>query len=530
MVLRRAALIAAVLLASAAQPIASQSESRAQVRVNLLPAGEPDSLDPGRATFADAGTAAVVRQLFEPLLRLDDHLTPQPAAAGSYDVSSDGSVYTFHLRPDGRWSDGQPVTAAQFVYAWRRLLDPRASNNFGAFFTAAGITTVSAIDDLTFEVRLSGPFGPLPHVAALWVAAPVRPDVVTANPDGWAREAASIVGNGPFSISEWQHGDHMTLVPNPSYVEHGPWPRPSLSRVTVTMQTSERAALPGFRDGSLDWVLVPDVETNAVLNDPALAPRAQSYNELTTLWIGLNTARSGLSNVDVRRALSRGIDRVALVRDTAGGTSVPTSSLIPPGMPGYAADAGRDLDFDPQAARVLLAGAHLDPAAPLTLTYLNTPSFQRRADYVQAQWRDHLGVTVTLVGRDEAAYTDAIASGDYDLAFGGWSADYPDAQDWFTSLFSCGGAFNSFNYCNPMLDQTVARADIATTPEDRLALYGQAQTLLLRDAPIVPLFVRGRVALVQPWVQSVDGDRLPVTSSDEYPGSLLLDKIRVLAH
>src|SRR6185437_5050030 len=169
-----------------------------EVTVNFLQ-GEPDNIDPNRSSFTTE--AAVIRQVFEPLLRFDQNLTPQPAAAESYDVSADGRTYTFHLRPDGRWSDGQPVTAAQFEYSWKRILDPSLAAEYASFFVSAGIVGaddynsgkvqnadgvgVKALDDLTFQVTLDQPFGPLPDLAALWVVAPIRPDVVAASPTGW---------------------------------------------------------------------------------------------------------------------------------------------------------------------------------------------------------------------------------------------------------------------------------------------------------------------------------------------------------
>ncbi|GAC1314357.1 MAG: ABC transporter substrate-binding protein [Chloroflexota bacterium] len=526
-------LLAALVIATSVPTTMGQaalSTSTGDARVNLLLSGEPDNLDPSRASFASAGSTGVARQLFEPLLRLDEHLVPQPAAAASYDISADGTVYTFHLRPDGRWSDGAPVTAGQFVFGWRRLLDPAARTDYSVFFVAAGVSSVSAPDDLTFEVHLDGPFGPLPNLAALWVAAPLRPDLVSANPDAWAKESSTTIGNGPFAMSEWVHGDHLTLVPNPAYVDHGVWPRPGLARVTVTMQTSDRADLAAFLDGARDWTLVPDSDVNAVLNDPTLAPLARTYNELTTFWIGINTSRAPLDNLDVRRALSKGIDRAAVVRDTAAGTSLPTTSIIPKGMPGFAADLGKDVGLDEPGGRTLLAGAHLDPDRPLTFSYPNSPSFQRRAEYIQAQWQDHIGLSVKLVPLDDATYGQAMANKDYDLAFGGWSADYPDPQDWFDTLFTCAGAFNSFSYCNTSVDQAVARADIAAALPDRLAEYARVHTLIVRDLPVIPLFTRGRLALVRPWMRSSDGGPLPITAADEYPGTLLLDKAAAVPH
>lgn len=469
------------------------------------------------------------RQIFEPLLRFDQNLVPQPAAAESYEVSPDGTTYVFHLRADGRWSDGQPVSARQFEYSWKRLLDPTLHAEYAPLFVDAGIVGISALDDLTLEVRLNQPFGALPNLAALWVGVPLRPDIVTADPHGWASDPATSIGNGPFVLGEWVHQDHLTLVPNPAYVAHLGWPTPTLTRVTVTMDTNPEADFAAYTGATPpDWLLVPDAEANHVLNDPTLAAQSRQYTELTSFWLQMNAARPALNNVLVRRALAKAIDRAALVRDLAAGVSIPTTSVIPPGMPGFQDGLGHELSFDPAGARALLAQAPL--TQPLSFSFPDTAANRRRALYLQDQLQQNLGLDVQLDPLDQADYDHALSAGSYDLAFGGWSADYPDPQNWFGFVFGCKGAYNMVGYCSPTFDQLVARADMNANLPDRLELYAQAQTLLMQDVPVAPLFARGRLALIKPWVQSVDGGPLMLTPLDDYPGSLFLDKVQILPH
>jgi oligopeptide transport system substrate-binding protein len=540
--------LAALIMPSAAQPVVGQQVPQ-EVRVNFLTQGEPASLDPTRASFTFASEGSVVRQVFEPLLRFDDTLTPRPAAAESYDVSLDGRVYTFHLRQDGRWSDGQPVTAGQFEYSWKRLLDPSLKTDYAGFFVSAGIVGaadytsgraptadnvgVRALDDSTLQVRLSQPFGALPDLAALWVASPLRPDIVAADPEGWTQDPSTYIGNGAFSLIEWAHQDHIALAQNPNYDAHLGWPKPTLTRVTVLMGISGVSDLAALKQDARDWALVPDSEVNTVLEDSTLASQTRQYNELTNYWVHVNNARGPLSNVNVRRALAKSLDRSALSRDIAVGVNMPTTSIIPRGMPGFQEDLGRDLGFDPDGARALLAQAGFPGGqglSSLTFSFPSTPVFQRRATSLQTQWKQTLGIDMQLIAMDVQSYQQAFADKNYDLAFGGWGADYPDPQDWFGSLFSCNGSYNKYNYCNHTLDQLVARADTATNLTDRLAQYGLVQTILLQDAPVVPLFTRARLVVVKPWVQAIDGGPLPVTPLDEYPGSLFLDKVQISPH
>jgi oligopeptide transport system substrate-binding protein len=487
--------------------------------------------------------------VFEPLLRFDDKLVPQPAAAASYDVSLDGLTYTFHLRQDGRWSDGQSVTASQFVYSWKRLLDPALHADYAPLFVDAGIvgadaynrgrvTTPSQVgltapDDLTFQVQLAQPFGALPDLAALWVGAPLRPDLVGADPDGWAADPDTYIGNGPFMVGDWRHQDRISLVPNPQYVAHLGWPRPTLTRVTVLMNTDAESAYASFVGAnSLGWTPVPDADINRVLNDPALSSQARQSTDLTTFWLQINSGHPPLDNALVRRALSKAIDRGALVRDLAAGVGAPVTSIIPPGMPGFQDGLGHELGFDPAGAQALLAQAGFgDGSFPtLTYAYADSPANERRANYLETQFQANLGIALDLKALDAAAYQQALDARDYDLTFGGWNADYPDPQDWFGPLFGCKAAFNKLSYCNSALDQTVAQADLTAALPDRLRLYAQAQTQLMQDVPVAPLFVRGRLVLVKPWVQSTDGKPLALTPLDDYPGSLFLDKVQILPH
>jgi len=535
----------ALLIPAAAFPAHAQTASQ-QLTVNVLQ-GEPDNIDPNRSSFATE--AAVIRQVFQPLLRFDGNLTPQPAAAASYDVSADGKTYTFHLRPDGRWSDGQPVTAQQFEYSWKRILDPKLAAEYADFFVQAGIVGaddynsgkvqtsdnvgVHALDDQTLEIDLNQPFGPLPDLAALWVVAPERPDIINASPDSWTQDPSTYIGNGPFMMSEWVHQDHITLVPNPQYSGTSLWPKPTLQQVTFLMVTNGEADYAAYLNDERDWTLVPDSDVNQVLNDPNLSQQSRNYNELTTFWVHMNNNKAPLDNPGVRKALAKSIDRQALIRDIAGGVGIPFTSIIPPGMPGYQEGLGQELGFDAAGAKAMLAQAgYPDPTKFPTLTYsfATTTANQRRAEFLQAQWKQNLGINVQLNAMENKAYQAAFKDKDYQLAFGGWGADYPDPQDWFYTLFGCKGGNNKYNYCNPNFDQLVNRADTGTDLDTRVGLYNQAQTILIQDAPVAPLFVRGRLVVVKPWVQAAGGGPLVITAQDDYPGDLFLDMIQIAAH
>jgi len=322
-------------------------------------------------------------------------------------------------------------------------------------------------------------------------------------------------------MSEWVHQDHITLVPNPNYSGT----RPLLNKVTLLMVESAATDYAAYRNNERDWVLVPDADVNSVRNDAQLKNEAHEYTELTTFWLQINQGKAPLDKPLVRKALSKAIDRQAMIRDIASGVGQPATSFIPPGMPGYQADLGKDIDFDPAAAKDLLKQAgYADPSQfpQLRFRFGTTTANQTRAEFIQAQLKQNLGIDIVLESMESKAFQAAFKNKDYDLSWGGWGADYPDPQNWMTGLFSCNASNNKYNYCNQQFDQLAARGDSGTDLNQRLQSYAQAQQQLVTDLPVIPLFFRGRMVLVKPWVQN-----MVITGKDDYPGWSFLSQIYV---
>jgi oligopeptide transport system substrate-binding protein len=535
--------------ATSAQPTqAAQSQGNAQpsgtqaINVNVLQ-GEPDNLDPNRSSFATEG--AVIARVFEPLLTFDKDLKPVPAAATSFDVSSDGKTYTFHLRQGAKYSDGQPVKAQDFEYSFKRILDPSIAAEYASFFSDAGIVGaadynsgkgtadqvgVKATDDNTLQIQLLDPIGYLPDLVALWVVPPLRQDIIQKAGDSWAQDPSTYIGNGPFKMTEWVHQDHITLVPNENYVGT----QPKLQKATFLMVTDGEADYAAYRNNERDWTLVPDADVQAVRNDSTLSQQAVEYTELTTFWLTYNLAHKPMDNPNVRKALSMAIDRNALIRDVAGGVGKPATSMIPPGMPGYQADLGKDIDFNVEGAKQLLAQAgYSDPSTfpQLHFRYATTSTNQTRAEFIQAQLKQNLGINVVLDSMESKAFQAAYKAKDFDLAWSGWGADYPDAQDWMTGLFGCNASNNKYNYCNQQFDKMAAQGDSGTDQNQRLQAYAQAQQILVQDLPVAPLYYRGRMVLVKPWVHGGgDNNSLVITPIDAYPGVTFLQQVFLTQH
>jgi len=297
----------------------------------------------------------------------------------------------------------------------------------------------------------------------------------------------------------------------------------------MLMVSSGEADYAAYRNNERDWTLVPDADVAAVRSDPALSKEAHEYTELTTFWLIMNNAKAPLDNVQVRKALSRAIDRQALIRDIASGVGQPATSFIPPGMPGYQADLGKDIGFDAAAAKDLLKQAGYGeggkPFPSLKFRFATTTANQTRAEFIQAQLKQNLGIDVQLESMEAKAYQAAFKDKDYDLAWGGWGADYPDPQNWMTGNFGCTSSNNKYNFCDKAFDTAAAAGDTGTDQNSRLKSYADAQQILINDVPVAPMFFRGRMVLVKPWVQN-----LVITPKDDYPGWSLLSDVFVSAH
>ena len=521
-------LVLAACSTSTSAPLKSQSQSLAgDQTLNVHLAEGPRTLDPTLAT--DEREEAIVRQFSEPLLRgAADLHDVEPAAAESYDVSPDGTIWTFHLRANARYADGQPVHAQDFVYSWRRLIDPRTAAPHGSFFAAAvaggedavalgpkdpGVDAaldrlgLRAVDDLTFQVTAPQPGGALRWIATLPEGGPLR-QAMLATPGQ--------LGNGPFRVADTSPA-RITLVPNPNY-----WAgRTTLSRIVLQFG-SAAAAVDAYRAGQLDEVTAPPDTL-----DPGLRRELLRSPELTTFWVDFNTGRAPLDNPRVRQALAEGIDRQAVVTDDFEGRAAPATTLIPSGMRGYRPEVGHPQDFNPSAARQLLdqSGVPRDELTALPMIVRDRPQDRAIAATVAAQLQKNLGVSVAVQPLSVADYSKRLRSGDFALAGPtGWTADYPDQQDFF-DLFRSTDGNNGARWRSSRFDALVKLADTEPNADKRDQLYNQAEQLLVQDAPVAFLVQRYDVTLVKPYVKGLHPS--PV---DEWPGATYSTLLYIAAH
>lgn len=492
---------------------------------------EPSTLDPTQQQWVYE--ASVGRLMFEALVKpkvSNGSITDvEGAAASTWDVSSDGLTWTFHLRSDGKYSDGTPVVAADFVTAYKRILDPTVAapyadpffdgnidggQNYGSVDAKdpAAVATylnglgVSAPDDKTFVVKLQHPAPYFKWVASLWLASPLKASEITASGSSFGAVSADaptkVIGNGPFKLSEVVPKDHITLVPNTNYRT-----QPKIQKVVEYEITDANVEYANFLNGQLDMTeAVPPANVATVLGDPKLSKEVVKTPSLTTFWIDYNTTKPPFNNLDLRLAFSQSIDRDSYVKNILKGIGTPITSMIPNGMPGYGPTDSQK--FDCTAAKADLARAKSAGVSAATLAnihyeYRNSPTRKTTAEFFQQQWQTCLGITVILDAKESKSVSHDLATLNY-MASGvsGWQADYPDDQDWF-DIFITGSGNQFSGWSNSEYDSDVKTGDTSADSGARQAAYTAAEKVLDAQAPVTFVFQNENFYLVSPKVQGM---------------------------
>jgi len=466
---------------------------------------EPQNLDPAMAGHVASG--AVKDQLFSGLVEQSPEMEIMPDVARSWEMLEGGRKYVFHLRNDVRWSDGTPVTAEDFEYAWKRVLDPatgwpaahllydvKGARAFHGGEAGKGDVGVRALDEVTLVVELERPTGYFPHLVAYNATYPVPRHVVEAHGEAWT-EVGNIVTNGPFRLETWKQGESMILVRNPEY--HGQF-RGNVQRVGLSLLSDRSAILELYEADGLDalilWGFIPP-EIDRVRRRQA--GEYVSVPWLLTWYMGFDVSRPPFDDPRMRRAFALATDRETLAEVVLRGYVSPaTGGYVPPGMPGHSPGIG--LPYDPEQAQHLLAEAgYPGGCSPPTVDSLVPYGRESLSQYLQAQWREDLGVETTWEAMEWAKYLDGLDREPSHIFLCGWVADYPDPD----SFLRANPVRRWTRWQNGAYDRLVEEARQVTDQGKRMRLYGQADRILVEEAAIVPLTYERLHLLVKPWVR-----------------------------
>jgi oligopeptide transport system substrate-binding protein len=471
---------------------------------------EVESLDPAHiesTTGNEIGT-----DLFEALTRIDAAGAVVPGVAQSWSRTAP-DTWVFKLRHDARWSNSQPVTAADFVYEWQRVVDPKTSSKYtilvefvkNARAILAGKAPISslavrAVDPYTLEIKTETPTAFFPEVVSKSEMAPVNRDVVARYGDAWTRPG-NFVGNGAYALADWQPNNHIVLVKNDKY-----WNVRNvvISKVTYLPIENNETALRMYQAGQFDYTYTIPSGVYAQLSKQ-FGGELKTGLILGTYFYSVNNDDPVFKDKRVRQALSMVLDRDLLTSRLTQAGEQPLYGLTVNGTKGAEVFKPDWLSW-PMAKRVeyarnLLKDAGYSEAKPLTftLTYNTNDLHKKVALFMTSEWRTKLGVNAKMENVEFKVMLKQRHDGKLQISRDGWYVDYNDATS-FLDLIRCGSVQNDQHYCNPKVDALVDQANQQLDDAKRAALLTQAQTLAMNDYPMIPLFQYSADRLVKPYV------------------------------
>ncbi|WP_024832738.1 peptide ABC transporter substrate-binding protein [Ruminiclostridium josui] len=471
-------------------------------------ASEPASIDPSLNKSLDGGT--YINCAFEGLTTYDKEGKIVPGTAEKWDISADNKVYTFHIRKDAKWSDGKAVTANDFVYSWKRAVDPKTASDYAYYLyfvkngeaintNGADINTlgVKAIDDTTLEVTLENVCPFFTEIVAFPTLVPLREDIVSKNPDKWTLDPKTYIGNGPYVLKEWKHSSKLVFEKNDNY-----WDKNNIvaPKIEWLLMNDPNAILGAFKNKQLSFARnIPHDEIPAEKE----AGNLHLFPQLGTYYLDLLNTKAPFDNPKVRKAVSLAIDRNYITEKVRKAGETPASGFIPYGI----ADVSQDPDFRTkggdfysvkpedyeknvaEAKKLLAEAGYPDGKGFPKVTFgLNTGSgHEAVAEAIQQQLKTNLGIEVEIQAQEWNVFQESRKNGLFDIARDGWVGDYMDPST-FMDLLTSNNPQNNSKYKNAAYDKAIADAKKETDSAKRVQLYHDAEKFLMDETGVVPLF------------------------------------------
>ncbi len=464
------------------------------------------TLDP--AAGYDTASWTFEQAIFDTLVRYgDSDVVLHPGVATSWESSPDGTVFTFHLRNDVRFTNGRSLTAADFKYGIERVIDPaNLSKGMEYYQTIVGaadfaahrkphVDGIETPDPFTLVFRLTGPDPIFPHKLSMPFASAVPREEVEKWGEDFSRH---VVGSGPFKLREWIGGQRLVLEKNPDYRLGG---IPRLDGIVEQVGVNGELEWLKFESGEIDVVEgIPPSEFPYVMKHPSLRKLTRSKTTVTTTYLGMNCQMPPFTNVRVRQAFNYAIDKKKLVA-VLNGRGLVARGVLPPNLPGF--DPGvRGYDYDPTKARALLESAHFPLALKPNLWFRADQTTVMLAESIQ-QDLALVGISISLKPVAWGPLLEAIRQpNNVELFMSGWEADFPDPENFLSVLLSRKqfGSNNDAFYTDPEVEKLLDEAAPITDMTKRYELYDQAQKIVIEDAPWVFLYHPVSYVICKPWV------------------------------
>ena len=517
----------ATMVSAAENEATEETASTGDFNITVNLASEPQTMDPTLNTTSDGSNMA--NHLFEGLMKWEDsgaevngsdgtahsaQLAPGQAESYEKTENEDGTVtYTFKLRDGIKWSDGKDVTAGDFEYAWKRLVDPATAADYSYMLDCvvnaneiiagekdASELAVKAVDDKTFEVTLVNDLPYFEELCAFPAMMPVRQDVIEEAGDNWTFDVSTYISNGAYKMKEWTHNSQIVVEKNENYYDYeklGP------ETITFKLMDNQNAMLSGFNSGELDFI--EDVPQAEIANLIASGDM-KIVDYIGTYYVCFQTQKAPFDDARVRKAFSLAIDRTYIVNQVTQSGQVEAGGFVPAGVYDAEGATGDDFrtvggdyykptDADYEAnceeARALLAEAgYPDGEGFPVVEYLYNTSDAHKAvaEALQYMWEEELGVKVTLNNQEWAAFLQTRKDGDYSIARNGWIADYNDPIS-FLDMWMTGGGNNDAQYANEEYDSLIKEAKTTTDVKERMELLHKAEDKIIgEDNALAPLY------------------------------------------
>jgi oligopeptide transport system substrate-binding protein len=495
----------------------------------------PDVFDPQKSSYVNE--IAVLLLNYEGLTKQNPQGEAIPAAAEAWEFNEGGDVITFTLRDNLTYSDGSPLTSERFAYALERNCDPATAGEYQSIlfevigcadFASTLVTDTAAYeaarealgvetpDDRTLVVRFTNPAPYATYLMGLWVTYPAKEELIEEGGESWWQNAQYHVGNGPFRITDIQEDSLITFDPNENYWE-GP---PAAGGIEYVYQGDSAVALAAYQQGDLDIVSLDPSQLPQIESDPQLSEQLVRYPTAFTTQLQFKLNDEPFNDPKVREAFAYAFDRETWCTVVRNNDCVPTLTWIPEGLPGSVETD--KFAFNPDAARQALAESSYGGAEGLpeiTFTYSNDdPATQPRVEWIAGQYRDILGINLTLQPVEGTALTGLKKDNSTypQMSTGGWIQDYPDPQNWLSVYWRSDATFaQRVQYKNEEFDRLTREADTLVGDEARrLELYEQAHQILIDEQPGVNLHNAAAIYLVKPEVTGYEES----PSDVEWPG------------
>ncbi|MBD2813790.1 peptide ABC transporter substrate-binding protein [Xenorhabdus sp. Flor] len=501
-------------------PVGTQLDPRQELVRHLK--DEPASLDPIKSFGLTE--AQVLRDLLEGLVNQDAYGKPIPGVAVDWQTT-DNKTWIFTLRQNAYWSNGDKVTASDFVYSWQRLVNPKNASSFAWFAALSGIQNaqaiidgklpaeklgVEALDAYTLKVTLDRPVPYFPSMTTNFSLYPVNKQSVERHGNDWTR-VGHLVGNGAFMLTGRVVNEKIVLTPNPYYWDHK---NTVLEKVTFVPISQESHAVKRYLAGDLDITeSFPKNMYHKLLRD--IPAEVFTPDQLGTYYYAFNTQRAPTNDIRVRQALAMTIDKNLIAEKILGTGEKPAWHFTPDVTAGFQREKSQQEKLTQQErdkrARTLLKEAGYGPENPLKLSllYNNLENNQRIAIAVSSEWKKKLGVEVELVNQEWKTYVDNRNTGNFDVVRASWTGDYNEPSS-FLSLLTSTHSGNLAKFHNPAYDALLKAASLETDSAARNKDYNQAEKMIEEQAPIVPIYQYTNGRLIKKWLKGY-----PITNPED---------------